>query len=58
MKYQVKNLRTGETIIYDELDRAECFVRISVMVGNDRRFTKSEKRWSKRDFEIIEILSN
>ena len=55
MKYAVKNLRTGEIeVVYEELDRAECYVRISVMFGNERK-PLNIKRWTKRDFEIIEV---
>lgn len=54
MKYEVKNLRTGEVVIYEDLGRAECFVRICVMYGNDRK-PLNEKRWTKRDFEIREV---
>lgn len=38
MKYAVKNLRTNEIeVIYEDKERAECFIRVSVMVGNDRK---------------------
>jgi macrodomain Ter protein organizer (MatP/YcbG family) len=55
MKYGVKNLRTNEIeVIYEELERAECYIRISVMFGNERK-PLNVKRWTKRDFEIIEV---
>ena len=55
MKYQVKNLRTNEIeVTYDELERAECYIRISIMFGNERK-PVNEKRWTKNDFKIIEV---
>ena len=55
MKYQVKNLRTNEIeVTYDELERAESYIRISVMFMNEKK-PLNEKRWTKRDFEILEM---
>lgn len=55
MKYKVKNLRKNEVeVIYEEYERAECFIRISVMFLNERK-TLNEKRWTKNDFQIIEV---
>lgn len=54
MKFKVKNLRTNEIEVeYDERDRAECYIRISVMFGNERK-PLNVKRWTKKDFKIIE----
>jgi hypothetical protein len=55
MKYEVKNLRKNEIeITYEELERAESFIRISVMFLNERK-PLNEKRWTKNDFQIIEV---
>ena len=55
MKYEVKNLRNNEIeVTYEELERAESYIRISVMFLNERK-TLSEKRWTKKDFQIIEV---
>ena len=55
MKYEVKNLRTNKIeVVYNELDRAESYIRISVMFMNERK-PLNVKRWTKRDFEIIEV---
>ena len=54
MKYEVINLRNGEVAIYEELERAERFIRISVMFNNQDK-SSSEKRWTKNDFEIVEV---
>lgn len=55
MKYGVKNLRTNEIeVIYEEIERAECYIRISVMFGNERK-PLNVKRWTKKDFEIVEV---
>lgn len=57
MKYGVKNLRTNEIeVIYENLERAESYIRISVYYGNERKSLKT-KKWSKRDFEIIKIFT-
>ena len=58
MKYAIKNLRTGKIeVVYDELHRAECYIRISVMYGNERK-PSNIKRWTKRDFQIIEVQND
>ena len=54
MKYEVRNLRNGKVAIYEELERAERFIRISVMFNNQDK-TSSEKRWTKNDFKIVEV---
>ena len=55
MKYEVKNLRTNKIeVVYNGLDRAESYIRISVMFMNERK-PLNVKRWTKRDFEIIEV---
>lgn len=55
MKYGVKNLRTNEIeVIYEELERTECYIKISVMFRNERK-PLNVKRWTKKDFEIIEV---
>ena len=55
MKYEVINLRTNEVeVVYEDLERAECYIRISVMFGNDRK-PLNVKRWTKRDFKIVEV---
>ena len=55
MKYEVKNLRKNEIeVTYEELERAESYVRISVMFLNERK-PLNEKRWTKNDFQIIEV---
>ncbi len=55
MKYQVKNLRTNEIeVTYDNIERAERFIRIRVMFGNERK-PLNEKKWTKNNFEIIEV---
>lgn len=55
MKYEVKNLRSNKVeVIYEEYERAESFIRISVMFLNERKSVK-EKRWTKNDFQIIEV---
>ena len=55
MKYEVKNLRTNKIeVVYNELDRAKSYIRISVMFMNERK-PLNVKRWTKRDFEIIEV---
>lgn len=54
MKYEIKNLRTNKIeVVYNELDRAESYIRISVMFMNEKK-SSNAKRWTKRDFEIIE----
>lgn len=55
MKYEVKNLRNNEIeVTYEELERAESYIRISVMFLNKRK-PLNEKRWTKNDFQIIEV---
>lgn len=55
-KYKVKNLRTNEIeVIYEELERAESYIRISVMFKNERK-PLNEKRWTKKDFKIVEVI--
>lgn len=55
MKYEVKNLRKNEIeVIYEKLERAESYIRISVMFLNERK-PLNEKRWTKNDFQIIEV---
>lgn len=55
MKYEVKNLRKNEIeVTYEELERAESYIRISVMFLNERK-PLNEKRWTKNDFQIIEV---
>ena len=55
MKYEVKNLRTNKIeVVYNELDREESYIRISVMFMNERK-PLNVKRWTIRDFEIIEV---
>lgn len=55
MKYEVKNLRNNEIeVTYEELERAESYIRISVMFLNERKHL-NEKRWTKKDFQIIEV---
>lgn len=55
MKYEVKNLRKNEIeVTYEELERAESYIRISVMFLNEKK-PLNEKRWTKNDFQIIEV---
>lgn len=55
MKYEVKNLRKNEIeVTYEELERAESYIRISVMFLNERKHL-NKKRWTKNDFQIIEV---
>jgi len=55
MKYEVKNLRKNEIeVTYEELERAESYIKISVMFLNERK-PVNEKRWTKKDFQIIEV---
>lgn len=52
MKYEVKNLRTNEVeVTYEEIERAESYIRISVMFMNEKK-PLNEKRWTKNDFQI------
>lgn len=53
MKYEVKNLRTNKIeVTYNEIERAESYIRISVMFMNERK-PLNKKRWTKNDFQII-----
>lgn len=58
MVYKVINLRNNEVVYYNDLERAERFIRISVTFNNkDRKL--NEKMWNKNDFKIIkEVLNN
>lgn len=54
MKYQVKNLRTNEVEVeYEERAFAECYIKVSITFNNERHL--EDKRWTKNDFEIIEV---
>lgn len=56
MKYIIKNLRTNKIEVeYNNFDEAECFVKIAVKFKNDRK-NINEKRWTKKDFKIIEEM--
>lgn len=55
MKYEVINLRTNEKeIVYNNLDEAQCYITISVYSKNTFKNSR-EKRWTKNDFQIIEV---
>lgn len=55
MKYEVINLRTNEKeIVYNNLEEAQCYITISVYSKNTFKNSK-EKRWTKNDFQIIEV---
>lgn len=55
MKFKVKNLITNKIEVeYYERDEAECYIKISVKYKNERKTLN--KRWTKKDFKIIEEM--